>query len=322
MKKSLIAIALSLLASSAFGADILNQYPTGFRLIDGGQLNKMVNVVNGLTGNGGSGTAPSKGYFSLNTATFTGPTPATGTVVQAVGNNGAAARIEVDAFGSVPIFTTRRADGTAAAPTVVTSADEVGSFNFHGAKSATAYYGPAARLSAFATETWSGTAGGTKLTFSVTPNTTQTLTDAVTINQDSGVTALSTSASALVVGANATNPTFRINNSASTIATGVQITGAAAGSGVAIAALSSAGGENLFISAKGNGSITLQNGATGVIAAASQLVSIFGTPTIASGACGTTTNGVITSGTNQAGLITIGGAGAQLVQLVFLLLYL
>lgn len=34
----------------------------------------------------------------------------------------------------------------------------------------------------------------------------------------------------------------------------------------------------------------------------------YGTPTIASGACGTTTNGVVTSGTNQAGLITIGAA--------------
>lgn len=34
----------------------------------------------------------------------------------------------------------------------------------------------------------------------------------------------------------------------------------------------------------------------------------YGTPTIASGACGTGTNGVITSGHNQAGLVTIGAA--------------
>jgi len=34
-----------------------------------------------------------------------------------------------------------------------------------------------------------------------------------------------------------------------------------------------------------------------------------GTPSITSGDCGATTNGVITSGNNQAGLVTIGAAG-------------
>lgn len=57
--------------------------------------------------------------------------------------------------------------------------------------------------------------------------------------------------------------------------------------------------------------IPLLNGAntySGTSIFSAQLRTTFGTPTIASGACGTTTNGVITSGTNQAGLITIGAA--------------
>lgn len=46
----------------------------------------------------------------------------------------------------------------------------------------------------------------------------------------------------------------------------------------------------------------------GKLSVGGQIISTFGVPTIASGACGTGTNGSI-SGTNQAGLITIGAAG-------------
>jgi len=42
-----------------------------------------------------------------------------------------------------------------------------------------------------------------------------------------------------------------------------------------------------------------------------------GTPTIASGACGTGTNGVITSGNNQTGLVTIGAAATSTCTIVF-----
>lgn len=47
-----------------------------------------------------------------------------------------------------------------------------------------------------------------------------------------------------------------------------------------------------------------------------QIVSTFGTPTIASGACGTGTNGSI-SGTNQSGVITIGAAGTTTCTISF-----
>lgn len=183
MKKLLLVAAL-LAPSLALAAEI-PKFPHGYISPNGDQLNKMVDTINGITGNGGAVTS---GYFSLNTGTKTGPTPAAGTIIQAVGANAAAtARIEIDAFGGIPVFTARRADGTKAAPTALVSTDEIGSFNFHGAISTTAY-GPGARMSAFATENWSGTASGSKIVFSTTPNTTQTLTDALTINQDQTVT--------------------------------------------------------------------------------------------------------------------------------------
>lgn len=181
----LLAIALVSLPTMAFAQTMLQQYQPGPRLIDGNQLNLMVNAVNGIQGNGGS---VGKGYFSLNTGSATGPTPETGTVLQVVGANATTSRIENDSFGGVPIFTARRADGTKAAPTAILSADQLGSYNFGGAVSAAAYYVPAASLRSYATENWSGTAGGTKITFATTPNTTQTLTDAVTIGQDQSLT--------------------------------------------------------------------------------------------------------------------------------------
>jgi len=177
-------VALFALPTAVAFGQALNHYQPGPRLIDGSQLNLMVDVVNGITNNGGSGQTGSKGYFSSNTGT--GPTQLTGTVLQVVGANATTARIELDSFGGVPIYTTRRANGTKAAPTTILSADQLGSYNFNGlASGTTTYYGPAGRLAAMATENWSGTAGGTKLVFSVTPNTTQVLTDALQIDQDS-----------------------------------------------------------------------------------------------------------------------------------------
>lgn len=54
-KKLKYVILATLLAGSAFAVP-LNDYPPGFRLIDGSQLNLMVDQVNNLTGNGTAGT--------------------------------------------------------------------------------------------------------------------------------------------------------------------------------------------------------------------------------------------------------------------------
>lgn len=69
-------------------------------------------------------------------------------------------------------------------------------------------------------------------------------------------TITSSSATAFQVGPNGgTNPSFLINASATSAATGVSITSAAAGSGVVIGTLSSASAENLTIGAKGTGMV-------------------------------------------------------------------
>lgn len=249
MKKWLFAAVLLALNTTAF-AQIIPQFPfpgPALPNADGTKLNAMVNAINKLQGTSGSST-PS--VINKNNTTGAVSTSLTGTDLQVLGADASVARIELDAFGGVPLVSVVRRDGTLAAPTAIQSADQLGSFNFHGSVSSTATYGPSSALRAYATETWTGTAGGSKIVFSTTPNTTQTLTDAVTIGQDQSLT---------VVGA--------------------LVAPAATFSGL--------------------------------------LRTTFGTPTIASGACGTTTNGVITSGTNQAGLVTIGAASTTTCTISF-----
>lgn len=80
------------------------------------------------------------------------------------------------------------------------------------------------------------------------------------------ITVTSNSASALAVGPNgATNPTLQVNGSVTSEATGVSITGAAAGGGAAIAAISSGANEALSINAKGSGGINIGNVSTGTV---------------------------------------------------------
>jgi hypothetical protein len=65
------------------------------------------------------------------------------------------------------------------------------------------------------------------------------------------------SANALAVGANGTtNPAFNVDTSATTVATGLNVAGAAAASGLALSVLSSGTDENLTVAAKGAGTVT------------------------------------------------------------------
>lgn len=71
---------------------------------------------------------------------------------------------------------------------------------------------------------------------------------------------------ALVAGPNGTtNPTFVVDTSTASAATGVKITGAAAGSRAFLAAISSATDEGLSIDAKGSGTIRLGDTSTGSV---------------------------------------------------------
>jgi hypothetical protein len=67
-------------------------------------------------------------------------------------------------------------------------------------------------------------------------------------------------AGAMVVGPNgATNPTWQVNTSAASAATGLLLQAAAAGGGVSLSALSSGANESLYINAKGTGKIIFAN---------------------------------------------------------------
>lgn len=187
MKKFLIAAMLALNSisgayaqSSIFNATYpLANYQPGFRTINGTQLNSAIREINVLTGNGPSG--------------LIGPAPQANTYLQVVNNSAAGTgttRAEIDAFAGIPILTFRRADGTKAAPTAVQSGDEVGTVNGWGYGTTTYGTTGSARFSIFATENFSDTAHGSKIVFSTTPNTTLTLTDAVTIDQNGAVSGI------------------------------------------------------------------------------------------------------------------------------------
>jgi hypothetical protein len=78
----------------------------------------------------------------------------------------------------------------------------------------------------------------------------------------------SANASAIGVGPNgSTNPSFQVDASASSAATGVKVTAKAAASGASIAAVSSATNEDLDIDAKGTGQVVIGGTSTGNIVA-------------------------------------------------------
>lgn len=104
-----------------------------------------------------------------------------------------------------------------------------------------------------------GTTGSGSVVLSVGPTITGTLG---TANQ----TITSASASALAVGLNgAMHPAFLIDASTASSATGIGIKSAAAGGGVALAAISSGSNEAVTIDARGSGTITLGATSTGAI---------------------------------------------------------
>jgi len=83
---------------------------------------------------------------------------------------------------------------------------------------------------------------------------------------DALATVTSANANALAVGANGTtNPVLKVDASTASVATGLSITGAAAASRVAVAALSSGTDEGLSIDAKGAGTIRLAATSTGAV---------------------------------------------------------
>lgn len=115
------------------------------------------------------------------------PTALAGTILQIGGANSNVARIQVDAAASTAIWSGTRVDGTRASPTALAANDEISSFNAWG-WNGSALVGPVARMSLFAAQTFSTGSQGSYVRISTTPNGSTSLTDAISIENDGGVT--------------------------------------------------------------------------------------------------------------------------------------
>lgn len=147
---------------------------------------------------------------------------------------------------------------------------------------------------------------------------TQAGTDIIAVDGDGAVTTTtaytagtvtSNSANALAIGPNgATNPVIKVDASASSCATGVEIVGAAAAGGASLRAISSGTNEALSINAKGSGAINIGDVSTGAVAvtpATTFASSAKSTSATAGVGYGTGAGGTVTQGTSRTTGVTL-----------------
>ena len=117
----------------------------------------------------------------------------TGTLLQVGNADSVDARIEADAYAAVGRFSGVRADGTAASPTALLSADEIAGINAYG-YDGTAFVGPYAGWRCYAAQNWQHSPAhyGTYCDVATTADNGSTYSEAVRFENDGGVTAPST----------------------------------------------------------------------------------------------------------------------------------
>jgi trimeric autotransporter adhesin len=263
-----------------------------------------------------SNTATARANIGLglsSTPTFAGATltknitalPAadTGTVLQLGNIDGTAGRVELDAFGAAGHYTVRAFGGTAASPTALAASTTapIGSFNIFG-YNGTSVVGPQAAVRAYATQAWSVGSNGTQLDFAVTPNGSATLTQAMVINQDGGITLGSPTgsdkgASTINAAGSIWSNGTQLQNGSFTAGTNMTITGS---------------WPNLTFSASGgSGSGTVNSGTANQLA----LYSSTGTAVSGSTFLSATTTGLGVGTSSPTFLLDVGsGAGQQVMR--------
>lgn len=193
--------------------------------------------------------------IQMNAATL--PTGLTGDVLQMGNTDGTISRVDMAAFGAVPVFTGRRADGTSASPTAVQSGDVLADFNAHGYY-ASAWTGTAAAsLEMGADQNWTSSAQGTHVDIKTTPNgsTVSSLAIVCRFGNDGGITCPNT-----VTGGDKGPGTIN--------ATGLYVNGTAVSSGGSVTAVS--GGTGITTSPNPittTGTVSLASIATGNVLA-------------------------------------------------------
>lgn len=123
--------------------------------------------------------------ISQNVTAVDAATPGLTPVLHIVGADTTIGTLVLDGFANVPGIAFRRAQGTAASRTVVTSGQPIGSFFGLGYDASGSLYGYGAEIDMVATETWSATAHGCGFKFYSVVNTTITQVNSMTL-QSSG----------------------------------------------------------------------------------------------------------------------------------------
>lgn len=121
------------------------------------------------------------------------PAPPAGTILQIVGADSAnLPTIDVEGFGSggteVPTFRGTRSRGTAASRTTVATDDALAVFGGGGYDGSAFSTGVHAGITAFASQTWTGSAHGAYLTFASTADGSTTATTRGAVEKDGGLT--------------------------------------------------------------------------------------------------------------------------------------
>lgn len=112
------------------------------------------------------------GIQTINNNSGALPTPSAGfgTILHTGGADGAVHTWEMDVFGSLAVWRARRANGTNAAKTAVTTNDNIFNLSPQGYQTTTGAYATAAGFQCMVTEPWTNTANGSKVRINAAPN--------------------------------------------------------------------------------------------------------------------------------------------------------
>lgn len=142
------------------------------------------NVSGAMRMDGVTGETVFNRMLSVNRATLTNPTAPAGTLLHITAADSAQAVLSLDTFGANPVLLGRRANGSSAFPSAVSSGASLFSFVGNG-YGASAYSDANAFLAYLTAEAWTNSAQGTKLVFRTTTNGTTTPQNIVlTLDQD------------------------------------------------------------------------------------------------------------------------------------------